>query len=303
MQIQKKSGYNTRQSVLRATAILAGSFLFALAVSLFYVKSNIPTGGLTGIAMILHFFYDLPVGGIVLCCNFPILYMGLRTFGWRFILKTVCATILSSLFIDLFPSILPDFLHVLHTEPMLAAIYGGVLSGGGLGLVFFSGATTGGVDVLSRIINRKYPHISLGRVMLYADILVIGAYGLVLQNINMSLYGMVSMFVSARIIDAILYGPDNAKFALIISDQCVAIGKMIDNSLGRGVTYLDGEGGKARSPKKMLFTAIKQNQIGALKAIVSNIDTGAFVIVLTAQEVLGSGFKRHLPKGDENIKD
>jgi len=284
------------QKIKQYPVILCGSLIYAGAVCIFYTGNNLPTGGVTGIALILHAFCRLPVGTLVLLFNIPILYLGYKLFGGRFIVKTLFATVLSSLLIDFLPLFLPNYILALRFEPLLSALYGGLLSGLGLGLVFIGGATTGGGDIVSRIVNHYRPHLTLGRVIMVFDLLVIAAYGLALRNIHASLYGIVAMFVSAQVIDAILYGPDSAKMAYIITGHGQVIADGIMQNLGRGVTMLHGFGAGKKLERPILMTAIKQNQIGQLRVLVGQLDPAAFMIVLSVQEVFGSGFKEYIVK-------
>ena len=182
---------------------------------------------------------------------------------------------------------------VLVAAVMLGVIFGGVLTGAGLGLVFLPGATTGGTDILARLLKRHFREVKMGYVTLAIDTCVLILTGLVFRDISKTLYSAVTLFICSRVLDAVLYGLDYSSVALIISDRYEDVYRAIDKQLDRGVTFLEGRGGYTGAPKTVLMTAVKSRQISELKQLVQCIDPNAFMIVQPAHQVLGEGFKRY----------
>lgn len=195
--------------------------------------------------------------------------------------------------IDLLEGILP----AMQTEPLLAAIYGGVLAGTGIGLVFAVGASTGGADIASRLIKRRLRNVQIGKIMLALDTVTVALTGLVYRDINNALYSVVTLYCSSKMIDMVVYGLDYSKVALIISDRYEEIAEAIEHKLSRGLTLLNGQGFYTKTEKKVILCALKRQQVAELKEIANSIDPNAFIILQEAHQVLGSGFK-HYSKDD-----
>ena len=266
--------------------ILFGNILFGLGFNLFLVPHSLNVGGLSGIAMIVQFL--LGKGGIGLytaLMNIPLFLLGYKYIGKSFFWGSLVGMLLNSAFIDLLVNI-----PIPQTEPLLGAIFGGVLTGAGLGVVFLTGASTGGTDILARLLKRKFHVEKLGAVTLCLDCFVLTLTGIVFGDIAKALYSAITLFISAKVLDAVLYGLD---VALIISDRYEDVYRAIDKQLDRGVTFLEGRGGYTGAPKTVLMTAVKSRQISELKQLVQCIDPNAFMIVQPAHQVLGEGFKRY----------
>ena len=176
-------------------------------------------------------------------------------------------------------------------EPILACIFGGVIMGGSLGVIFLQGATTGGTDLTARLLKLRFAWLPMGKLLMMIDLVVIVAVAIAFRNIYSALYGVVAIYISTFVMDQVLYGIDNAKVAYIISDQYAEITKAIIQDMDRGVTLLHGEGGWSGAEKKVLLVAFKQRQIVELKRTVKEVDPDAFLIVCEAHEVLGDGFR------------
>lgn len=268
--------------------VTLGSVVFALSVSLFMDPYDIVPGGVTGIAMLLHTKLDvIPLGTMALLLNVPLLLLAWFFLGHRFLLYTIYGTVVSSVLIDLTARWLPP----VQTETILAGVAGGVLMGIGLGLVFSRGATTGGSDIIARLLKLVFPHINIGRLMLAFDGLIVLASMAVFGNINVGLYSGIALFISSRGMDALLYGLNIERMAYVISDKCDEIVREIDAQLGRGATLLHAEGAYRRQSSHVILCAFKRQQIAQLKHLVKVIDPDAFLIVAEAHEVLGEGFK------------
>lgn len=276
-------------SIARYCALLViGNAMFALGFNLFLVPNSLNVGGLSGIAMILQRL--LGRGGIGLytaVMNVPLFVIGYKRLGRGFFFGSLVGGVqLAAL--DLLAGLLRR-----RSETMLGVIFGGVLTGAGLGLVFLPGATTGGTDILARLLKRHLREVKMGYVTLAIDTVVLILTGLVFRDISKTLYSAVTLFICSRVLDAVLYGLDYSSVALIISDRYEDVYRAIDKQLDRGVTFLEGRGGYTGAPKTVLMTAVKSRQISELKQLVQCIDPNAFMIVQPAHQVLGEGFKRY----------
>lgn len=271
--------------------ITASCAVYAFAFDCFFQPNNLSMGGFTGIAQILNrFFPVLPVGITVLVMNVPLLVLGVRKQGPKLLFATLYAIAVSSLMIDglnlvcTFPAM----------EPLLACIYGGVLLGASIGLMMLEGATTGGTELAARLLKYKFHSVSIGRLCLIIDLVVVVSYALVFRNINNALYGIIAMYISSLVMDMVVYGSVNAKLAYIISDHSREITQFL-LKLEMGVTLLSGQGAFTGDEKKVVLCAFKRSQIATIKAGVTAIDPDAFIIVCEAHEVLGEGFGVYTP--------
>ncbi len=268
--------------------IALGASLYAASVAVFTSKNNIAPGGLTGVATMLNYLFYLPIGAMIFLLNIPLLIWAYFGSGKDFLIKTVTGTALASALIDIFQAVLPYY----HGSVMLAAIFGGAASGLGLGLIFSRGGSTGGTDIIALNVNKKLPHISTGRLILLFDTLVLTSAAVVYGNIESALYAGITIFVSVRVIDAVTYGTSrgNGKLIFIISDEFELISRGIIGRLGRGVTVLNGFGAYTGSQKRVLMCAARPNQVVKITKGVKIIDPKAFVVVTTANAIMGEGF-------------
>ena len=275
-----------REWVMSYLKILIGSALYAAGFQFFLYPNAIVTGGVTGIAMIINFFSGFPVGVMTLIINVPLFIFSWKKFGLSFILASLAGTVLSSVLVDLF-ALVP--LEVTH-EPLLGAIYGGIIKGFGLGLVYHTGATTGGIDIVAKFLRRKYQHINFSTFILGLDAAVIVAFAVLFKRFDSAMYAIICMYIASKVIDLVLYGAVNSKVCYIITDRSTEIKDAIVNDLHRGVTFLQGEGAWSGEAKHIILCVIKQSQIVELKHLVRAIDERAFVIVSDSREVFGNGF-------------
>lgn len=265
--------------------------VYALSFNWFFQPNNIVMGGFTGIAQILNRLLPaLPVGLTVLVMNVPLLLLGVRRQGPKLLVGTLFATAVSSLMIDTL-----DMLYTFPPmDPLLACVYGGVLLGLSLGLMLQMGATTGGTELLARLLKYRIRGLSIGRLCLVIDAVVVSLYALAFQNIHYALYGIIAMYISSIAMDTVIYGSINAKMAYIISQHSQEVtAKLLEMELG--VTILSGRGGFSGDEKQVVFCAFKRSQMAAIKAAVTAIDPRAFIIVCEAHEVLGEGFGEYTP--------
>ena len=275
--------------LLNGVVIALGGSLFALAFSLFLAPNAINAGGVSGLAMVIVELTGIgSVGLFTLIINVPLFLIGFRSVGAGFFAGSLVGMLFSSLMIDVF-SLIP----APETEPLLGAVFGGLLSGLGLGLVFTRGASTGGVDIIARLLKKKFRNNSMGRLMLSVDGAVVLLTGIIYSDLNVVLYCLVTLYLSSVALDGVVYGFEFSKVALIISDEYEAIVKNIDKKLDRGATYLKAEGGYEHKDKMVVLCAVKRRQLAELKDAVIEIDPDAFVIVQEAHQVLGEGFGRY----------
>ena len=275
-----------RQWIAVYLKILIGSALYAAGFQFFLYPNAIATGGVTGIAMIINFFSGFPVGVMTLIINVPLFLFSWKKFGLGFILASLAGTVLSSVMVDLFAMIPLEVTH----EPLLGAIYGGIIKGLGLGIVYHTGATTGGVDIVAKFLHRRHQHINFSTFILGLDAAVIVAFAVLFRRYDSAMYAIICMFIASKVIDLVLYGAVNSKVCYIITDKSEEIKDGIVNALHRGVTFLHGEGAWSGQEKHVILCVIKQSQIVELKHLVSAVDDRAFVIVSDSREVFGNGF-------------
>jgi len=268
--------------------IVIGSIITAMSINMFLVPNRIAAGGVSGIATVLFYQFGFPVGVTMLLINIPLFIGGIKYLGGNFGVKTLFSSIILSVFTDL-----GTFLPTLTNDPMLASLYGGMVMGVGLGIVFRAGATTGGTDLAAKIIHNFFPVFTLGQILWAIDFFIIAYAGIVFQNFEMSLFAIVTIYVSSKIIDGILEGVNFAKSVLIISNKSDRIADKIMNVLDRGVTGLKGKGMYTGQDREVLMCVLKRSEIQTLKSIVKEIDENAFIILTDAREVLGEGFKTY----------
>ena len=270
--------------------IALGSVLFSLSFNWFYVPNQIGFGGLTALGMILNYLSPaLPIGTLVLVLNIPIFILGWKFLGGH--------TLLSSLFAMAATSVLVDLISALYTfpamDPMLASIFGGVSLGVSLGMIFSKGATTGGTDLIARLLKLPFAWLPMGKLLLAVDLSMLLAVSVAFRSLESAMYGMISLYISTMVMDVVLYGLDQSKVAYIITSNPRPMAAAIDKQLDRGTTFLHGEGSFTGQDKLVLMCAFKQRQIVPLKALIHELDPDAFLIVCNAHEVLGQGFRRY----------
>ena len=277
-----------RRGVRAVLLITLASLFYAVSFVWCFDPNGIAFGGITGLAQIINrLFPAIPVGVTVIVLNIPLFLLGWKLIGGKLLVSSLYAMFISSVFIDLITP-LYDWQPM---DPLLACIFGGLLMGGSLGIVFLQGATTGGTDLAARLLKLKFKWLPMGKLLMGVDLAVIILVALFFQNLNTALYGLVALYISTLAMDGILYGLDNAKVAYIISDHNEQIADAIVHDLDRGVTILQGQGAYTGADKQVLMCAFKQREIASIKAAVKGIDPDAFLIVCNAHEVLGEGFR------------
>ncbi len=266
-----------------------GSALFALGFDLFLEYHGLNAGGITGLSMIIVQLTGVgTVGLFTALINLPLFALGGIKIGKEFFVLSLFGMVASSGLIDLFNLIPKPAL-----DPLISALYGGVVCGLGLGIVFATGGSTGGSDIIVRLLKLRWQNVPIGVINMCFDGIVAVLTGVVFMDIENALYSGVAIFVCGKIIDAVVYSFDYSKVALIISPHHEEIARMVAEKLDRGATYLHGEGSYTGDEKKVVLTAVKRQQIADLKRLVVEIDPNAFIIVQDAHQVLGDGFARY----------
>ncbi len=265
-----------------------GALLYATSVNTFTSPNDIAPGGLTGVGTILNHLFSLPIGVMILVLNIPLFIWGAIENGRKFLTKTIIATVFVSVIID----VMAPFSYRYEGDTLLASIFGGLLSGIGLAFIFFRGGTTGGTDIIARNIHKHIPHISVGTIILIADAVIFVAAAFVYHSIESALYAVITVFVSTKVIDTIIYGiaHDNGKLMFIITDKYDELSKEIIERIGRGVTQLDAHGAYKNESKKVLLCAVRPSQVHKTKVLVNSVDENAFIVVTTANAISGKGF-------------
>lgn len=278
---------NISKTTVDIMYFIIGTAVYSIAVNVFLSPSGISPGGFTGIAAVLNHITSLPTGITLFALNIPVLILGYVKMGGLFIIKTAFATALTSIGIDISARLLPP----LKTDAILASVFGGILMGVGLSLIMLRGATTGGVDIIGKLVNRKYPHLSVGKIILMADGVVIILNALVYKNAQSALYSVVAIYASTRMMDTLLYGADRGKIIYIVTDKAEYICREINATLGRGVTKLSVVGGYTGETRTMLMCIVRAHEAAAVHDVVRQYDNRAFIVVTDAGEIIGEGFK------------
>ena len=276
------------KKIIKYLLIFVGSVIYAVGFQFFMYPNNIVSGGVAGVSMIINHFTGFPVGMMSLIINIPLFIVAWKHFGLPFLVGSLVGTVLSSVFVDIFA--LTGI--VMTHDPMLASIIGGVIKGFGYGLIFFVGASTGGIDIVAKFLRQRNQHINFGTIILIIDVAIVTAYALVLNKYESAMYSLIGMFVVSRVVDLVLYGIDNSSICYIISENSEALIKQITTGhIHRGVTILEGEGAYSHRKKEVIMCVIKRTQIPEIRRIVRNVDEKAFFIVTDAKNVFGNGFE------------
>ncbi|MBR5485943.1 MAG: YitT family protein [Oscillospiraceae bacterium] len=266
---------------------ILGSLLFAISVNMFTAPNNIAPGGVTGIATLINYLTDAPIGTVSLLINVPLLIISYKALGKHLTLRTLKTIFIMTLMLDIVTVNIPPY----QGDKLLACIFAGVLGGIGLGVVFMRGSTTGGADIINRILKKRFPHISIGKITLFFDSMVLISSAFVYHSMESALYALITIFVETRMVDSIIVGLDRGKVLYIISNKSAEIGKAITVEIGRGATLLSGTGVYSNQERQVLMCAVRNHQYPAVKKIAHRIDPYSFMVVTDAGEILGEGFR------------
>ena len=277
----------TKESLYQYAVITLGALVLALGQLVFIKPLHIPLGGVSGVALVVNYLWKLPIGLVSIVLNLPLFVLGWRTMGREFFYKTVYATVVNSIFLDILDPILPAF----PVEMLLAALYGGIVMGAGYGLLFRAGGTSGGIDIVSKWLNGK-KDIPVGTTNFIINIFVIIGSAAIYGNPDSALYALVTSYVSSVVIDKMVYGMDAQKSALIITRKPGEVSRGIMEQLHRGVTAMEGVGMYTGDKRTVLLCAVRRHETGTLKRIILQEDAHAFMLISNTNEVFGTNFKR-----------
>lgn len=266
---------------------LVGCLFYSAAVHTFTSPNRIAPGGVTGLASVVNYCFGWRIGTLSFIMNVPLFILAAIFLGRRFIVRTAFVTTLISLVMNMIEPFAPQY----TGDRLLAALFGGLFMGIGSAFIFLRGATTGGVDILAKLFRIKWQHISIGRLILFMDIVVVVISGFVYHSLESALYAVITIFVSSRAIDYIMYGTGNGKMLMVITKRSGEITKAVTEKMNRGVTIVPIKGGYTGEDKTMLIFAVRTSEVARLNKIIRSIDTNPFTIISEAGEILGEGFK------------
>ncbi len=280
---------NSVRGMLRdVSLLLIGSLIYGIGIYMFVVPANIAPGGASGIALMVNFVTGLPVGTLTLVLNVPLLILAWFYLSKKFAVSTAITTAVCSFVLDF---VVPLFIPVYAGDRLLCSLYGGVLVGAGMALIFIAGSTTGGTDILGYILQKKRPHMSIGRALMIVDGIILAASIFVFGNIEAALFGLISLYVQTKVIDAIIYGGEVGSMATIVTSNPDEITEKVISELDRTATLLPAKGAYSRKDTNVLLCTVRKSQFSRLKKLVYDADPNAFVMVTDTSEVFGLGFK------------
>ncbi len=269
---------------------ILGCSIYAMAVNTFAVPNSIAQSGITGLAILINKVIGTPVGITNFVLNVPLLVLAYFYIGKHFVLKTLWVTVILSVVLDVFSVFMPAY----EGDKILASLFCGLLTGFGLGLVIITGATSGGTDIIARLIHKRWQHISIGKVILIADAVIVTLSAITFRSLESALYAVIVIFVCTKVIDGLIYGTGNGKMMMIITSKADEITRAITMKSQRGVSVVPVVGGYTGEQKNMLICVARRNEIGTINKIINEIDSETFIIVSEANEILGKGFNKTL---------
>lgn len=275
-------------SIKKYLIITLACVTYGVGISLFIDPNNLAPGGFTGLSVVLNRLVPTETGTIYLILNIPIIILGIWKFGWKFTVSTLYAILAVS-----FSANILSLMNPITEEPVLGAVFGGIFCGTGMGMVLRNSATTGGTDIIVKCLRQRYPHLKTGSLMLMIDAVIIGISGIVFQNFDSVLYSIISVLTMSAVLDMVLYGRDGAKLIYIISDESEKITSRILQELDIGVTHLEGSGAYKNVEKKVIMCVVKKQLAHKVEEIVRDEDISAFMIISSASEIYGEGYKSY----------
>ena len=272
-----------------------GTLLYAVSVVVFVRPLQISSGGLTGLGIIVnHLFPFIPIGTFTLVMNVPLFIAAWRAFGLKFIARTMAATALLSVQIDVLDRLADKFGWVYTgNDTLMGAIFGGVIAGIGLGVVFLAGATTGGFDIAGRLLKLAFPHIAVGKLILMCDATVVILTAVMYKSFESLLYSVVTVVLISVALDYVIKERDHSKMMLILTSHPDEVTQDIMRQMGRGVSLIHAEGGYTHEEKKMLMCVVRTHEVPQIRKLIEKYDEKPFIIIADSSEVLGEGFKSH----------
>ncbi|MCM1055394.1 MAG: YitT family protein [Bacteroides sp.] len=291
-QNKKKTPEERKKAILRwiidIVLIVIGSSVYSVGLHCFSAPNDIAAGGVGGVATLINAVTGANIGILYGIINAPLIIVGFIFLGKKMMVKTLIAVVVMTFMTDYGFAALPVYE---NGDRLLAAIFAGILFGAGLGVVYLREGTTGGTDIINKLINKRYPHFSLGAIMLGTDALIIIASMVVYGTIEAGLYAIIAIFICSKVMDMILYGSFEGKMLLIFSDRYHEISEYVMKKLNRGVTWLNATGAYSEKSKQVICCAVHKSEYSKIKRKVKEIDPHAFIIISNAGEVLGEGFQ------------
>lgn len=272
--------------IKRFFLVCLGAIILGISIGLFLAPANIAPGGVSGVSIMLSKYLSLGVGTLTMVLNLPLMIIAIIKWGWKFLFNTVCAIILSGITADF-----TSFLNPITTNPLLASVFGGAVMGLGCAVVFRCGATTGGTDIVSRLVKLKYPHLRTGTVILVIDGIISIFAGFVFKNAENALYSLIALTVFSEVLDLILYGADSAKMVIVISTKSNQITEGLLHTMGVGCTLLNGVSAYSKQGRDIILCAVKKQALPFVKDFILKTDNKAFMLVTNTGEIFGEGFK------------
>lgn len=279
--------YNIIKIIKQSLGTLLGAIIMALGTSLFLLPNQLSSGGFAGIATILYYFLNIPMGTTIMIINIPLFIVAVYRLGKSFCLKSLLGTISFSVFVDIFDKMTP-----LTNDRFLACIYGGIIIGLGTAILLNSNSSTGGSDLLSFIARTYRPNLRMSNIIIIIDIVIVGLNMLFFKEIEIGLYSAIAIYLMGKIIDIVFEGIYFTKLLIIVSDKTEEIAKVVGERIQRGATGIFGKGMYTGENKLILMCAASRGDIARIKNIARKIDKNSFIIIANAREVVGKGFKR-----------
>ena len=289
-----KNAIVQKQNMVKTIAMdllvdLIAGIAFGISVNVFTAPNHIAPGGVTGFATLMNYIFGVPIGLMSFCINVPLLLIGVRVLGKEFFFRTLKSVVIINFSVDVIvPMMVQGYVYT--GEKIMAGLMGGVLMGVCVGSVLQRGSTSGGLDIVGRVVRKKMPQFSIGKIMFAGDFTILVVSMLVYKNIESGLNGLICIFVSSKVVDYLLYGMEKGMMLYVISNKAEEIAKEIMSSIVRGATMIQAEGAYSRDPKKVVLCAIKEHQYPEVKRLIKQIDPNAFLMVNDAHDILGSGF-------------
>lgn len=275
--------------ILRSNGMwIIGCILYSIGVNSFAVPNDIAQSGITGVSVIFYHLFGTPVGTVNLILNIPLLILMWIFLGKQLVARTLWVTVLLSTAIDIIAMFGLEY----TGNPLLASLFCGLCQGAGLGLIMITGATSGGTDIVARLVHKKWPHITVGTVVMLADAVVVAAGMIVFRSIEAGLYAIIVIYVSTKVIDSMIYGVGNGKMLMIVTEKGDEVSKAIVNSSPRGVSILPAVGAYTGESKNVLLCVARKHEISGIIKTVESVDDKTFIIVSEANEILGKGFRK-----------
>ena len=266
-----------------------GAVFYAAAICCFVRPNGLVTGGFSGLSIILNKLFGVPLGVSVFALNIPLFLLGFKKIGKTFVLRSVLATAAVSAMLDFAAPLFPK----VQSESILAAIAGGILAGSGLALIFVRGGSTGGADIIGKLVNLKYPHLPLGRVIMAVDIAVITLFAVLFGNITAALYSALMIGISSAAVDYFIYGAKSGKILLTVTDKGTQVAQTVNRLGARGATIVPAVGAYTGQERSVLVIAVKNHEIGKMYKLIYQLDPAAFITLLDARQITGLGFEKY----------